>query len=345
MPDTFRPDISERPAPPAGRVSMEVVKPGLATSVQDGGRSGYYHLGIPPSGAMDQMSYRAGNLLLGNPETAASFECALMGPELRFDGATRICVTGAEMAPKIDGQVHPTNTVVEVGAGQTLSFGFAAQGARGYLTVAGGVDVPERLGSRSTYALGGLGGHRGRTLRAGDTLVTGDPAAVAPPAGAELPAELRAPLAKEYELRMVPGLYDYRVQAESMATFLAETWLVASEADRIGYRLKGGTPLDFVPREPPFGAGDDPSNIVDACYPIGSIQVPSGQQPIVLHRDAVSGGGYMMVGTVISADMDLIGQMPPNTKVRFVAVTVDQALTARADRTARLDRIRAAVGG
>jgi biotin-dependent carboxylase-like uncharacterized protein len=327
-------------------VLVEVVKPGLATSVQDGGRSGYYHLGIPPSGAMDQMSYRAGNLLLGNPETAASLECALMGPELKFDRATRICVTGAEMAPKIDGRAHPTNTVLEITAGQTLSFGFAAKGARGYLAVAGGFDVPERLGSRSTYALGGLGGHQGRTLEAGDTLTSGDPAGPgsgAAPVGAVLPESLRASLAKEYELRMVPGLYDYRVQGESMATFLSETWLVASEADRIGYRLKGGTPLDFVPRKPPFGAGDDPSNIVDACYPIGSIQVPSGQQPIVLHRDAVSGGGYMMVGTVISADMDLIGQMPPNTKVRFVAVTVDQALAARADRAARLDRVRAAL--
>lgn len=322
---------------------IDVIKPGLATSVQDGGRSGYYHLGIPPSGAMDQISYRAGNLLLGNDETAASLECALMGPELTFGEPARICVTGAEMAPKLDGEVRPTNTVLDVAAGQTLSFGFAARGARGYLAVAGGFDVPEKLGSRSTYALGGLGGHQGRTLKAGDTLAVGaSPGAGRATVGRELPEDLRVVLGKEYELRMVPGLYDYRVEPASMATFLSETWLVASEADRIGYRLKGGTPLDFVPREPPFGAGDDPSNIVDACYPIGSIQVPSGQQPIVLHRDAVSGGGYMMVGTVISADMDLIGQMQPNAKVRFVAVTMAEALAARADRAARLDRIRAA---
>ncbi|HZM64723.1 MAG TPA: biotin-dependent carboxyltransferase family protein [Nakamurella sp.] len=320
---------------------VDVNKPGLATSVQDAGRSGYYHLGIPPSGAMDQISYRAGNLLLGNDETAASLECALMGPELAFTEQALICVTGAEMDPKIDGESQPINTVVQVATGQTLSIGFAAKGARGYLAVAGGFEVPEKLGSRSTYALGGLGGYHGRTLKAGDSLpigVTSTPASV----GASLPEDLLMPLGKQYELRMVPGLYDYRVQPQSMQTFLSETWLVASEADRIGYRLKGGTPLDFVPREPPFGAGDDPSNIVDACYPIGSIQVPSGQQPIVLHRDAVSGGGYMMIGTVISADMDLIGQMPPNTQVRFVAVTIEQALAARADRAQRLDQIRAA---
>lgn len=322
---------------------IEVIKPGLVTSVQDGGRRGYYHLGIPPSGAMDQVSYRAGNLLLGNPETAAALECALMGPELVFTEPGHVCITGAEMTPKINGQVQPTNTVLAIAAGQTLSFGFASKGARAYIAIAGGIDVPEKLGSRSTYALGSLGGFHGRPLRAGDTLEIGAVTG-AVPLGAQLPEDLRVPLAKEYELRMVPGLYDYRVQPDSMRAFLSETWLVASEADRIGYRLKGGTPLDFVPRTPPFGAGDDPSNIVNACYPIGSIQVPSGTEPIVLHRDAVSGGGYMMVGTVISADMDLIGQMPPNTKVRFVEVSLQQALHARANRTDWLDRIRQVAG-
>jgi biotin-dependent carboxylase-like uncharacterized protein len=321
---------------------IEVKKPGLVTSVQDGGRSGYYHLGIPPSGAMDQLSFRAANLLLGNPETTAALECALMGPELVFTEAARICVTGAEMAVKVDGEPRPTNTVLAIEQDQTVTCGFATKGARAYIAVAGGIDVPEQLGSRSTYALGSLGGFSGRPLQSGDVVHVGEAFGSATP-GAELPPDLRVPLAKEYQLRMVPGLYDYRVQPESMQTFLSETWRVSSEADRIGYRLNGGTPLDFIPRTPPFGAGDDPSNIVDACYPIGSIQVPSGQQPIVLHRDAVSGGGYMMVGTVISADMDLIGQMPPHTKVQFVQVSIDEALQARADRATWLRRIRDAV--
>lgn len=320
---------------------VEVTKPGLVTSVQDGGRSGYYHLGIPPSGAMDQLSFRAANLLVGNPETAAALECALMGPELVFTEAAHICVTGAEMAAKVDGEPRPTNTVLAIEAGQRVSFGFAAKGARAYIAVAGGIDVPEQLGSRSTYALGSLGGFAGRPLQAGDVVPIGD--ARGATVGAELPAGLRVPLAKEYELRMVPGLYDYRVEPGSMQTFLSEAWRVSSESDRIGYRLNGGTALEFIPRTPPFGAGDDPSNIVDACYPIGSIQVPSGQQPIVLHRDAVSGGGYMMVGTVISADLDLIGQMPPHTSVRFVQVSIDEALQARADRSDRLRRIRDAI--
>lgn len=322
---------------------VDVIKPGLLTTVQDHGRRGYYHLGIPPSGAMDQISARAANLMLGNPETAAVLECALMGPELRFTEPTQVCVTGAAMPVRLDGAAQPNNTVLDVAAGQTLSFGFAAAGARTYLAIAGGIDVPEMLGSRATYALGALGGLHGRPLTAGDQLRTGTPRGTAR-AGAELPEPLRMPLPKQAELRMVRGLYDARVLAESMARFLGEEWKVSSESDRIGYRLKGGTPLDFVPREPPFGAGDDPSNIVDACYPIGSIQVPSGQEPIVLHRDAVSGGGYMMVGTVISADMDRIGQLPPNSSVRFVEVSLEQALEARAERARWLDRIRDAAG-
>ena len=111
----------------------------------------------------------------------------------------------------------------------------------------------------------------------------------------------------------------------------------------MGYRFKGGRPLSFVDREQPFGAGSDPSNIVDGCYPYGSVQVPGGTEPIVLHRDAVSGGGYFMIGTVISADMDLIGQLQPHVPVRFVEVDMDQALAARRERAAHLDQIRDAL--
>ena len=142
------------------------------------------------------------------------------------------------------------------------------------------------------------------------------------------------------ELRMVPGLYWHRITEAAGKHFFADTWKVAPEADRIGYRFKGGKPLEFVPRTQPFGAGSDPSNIVDACYPYGSIQVPGGTEPIVLHRDAVSGGGYFMVGTVISADMDLIGQLQPHTPAKFVGVDLEAALKARKERDAHLHKVR-----
>jgi allophanate hydrolase subunit 2 len=142
---------------------------------------------------------------------------------------------------------------------------------------------------------------------------------------------------------VLPGLYWHRITDQAGRNFFEDEWKVAPEADRMGYRFRGGRPLDFVEREQPFGAGSDPSNIVDGCYSYGSIQVPGGTEPIVLHRDAVSGGGYFMLGTVISADMDLIGQLQPHTPSKFVKVDMDTALQARRDRHALLDRVRAAL--
>jgi len=307
---------------------IKVLKPGLATSVQDLGREGYYHLGIPPSGALDQYALSAANQLVGNPAGAAALECTLLGPELEFQQDALVAVSGAHMTPRLDGvEMHP-DTAFSVKAGQVLRFDFPKAGARMYLAVAGGIDVPVVLGSRSTYALGGLGGFNGRRLVAGDELPVGI-ASGKGRAGASLPMALRQAIGGEITLRVVPGLYYERLSEAAAQRFFAEPWTGGSEADRIGYRFKGGSALSFQPREQPFGAGSDPSNIVDSCYPIGSIQVPAGLEPIVLHRDAVSGGGYAMIGTVISADLDLIGQMQPNQKARFVSVTLDQALEAR----------------
>ncbi|MFG0532394.1 biotin-dependent carboxyltransferase family protein [Pseudomonas sp. yb_2] len=291
---------------------IKVLKPGLSTSVQDLGREGYYHLGIPPSGALDQYALSAANHLVGNPAGAAGLECALVGPELEFQQDALVAVCGAQMPALLDGREQRPDTAFAVRAGQVLRFGFPTAGARAYLAVAGGIDVPEVLGSRSTYALGALGGFHGRKLMAGDLLPVGVPSGKTR-AGASLPMALRQALGGEVVLRVVPGLYFHRL----------------TEADRIGYRYKGGSALSFQPREQPFGAGSDPSNIVDSCYPIGSIQVPAGLEPIILHRDAVSGGGYAMIGTVISADLDLIGQMQPNQQARFLPVSLEQALEAR----------------
>jgi biotin-dependent carboxylase-like uncharacterized protein len=227
--------------------------------------------------------------------------------------------------------------------GQKLSFDFLKKGARAYIAVAGGIDVPVVLGSRSTYALGALGGFKGRKLEAGDELAVGAAKAEVKE-GRTVEEKLRGlPMGIPTELRVMPGLYWHRITDGAGKAFFSDTWKVALEADRIGYRFKGGKPLEFVPREPPFGAGSDPSNITDACYPYGSIQVPGGTEPIVLHRDAVSGGGYFMVGTVISADMDVIGQLQPNTSIRFVKVEMDQALAARKARAELLANVLASL--
>ena len=319
-------------------MAIEVIKPGLATTVQDLGRPSYYNIGIPLSGALDQYALRAANLLVGNEEGAAGLEIALMGPELVFREAAIIAITGAEATPKINGEARPRNESFAVRADDRLTFDFMKSGARAYLAIAGGIDVPVVLGSRSTYALGALGGFSGRKLAAGDKLPVGAARAGVRP-GRVLAADLVPSYPKSLELRVLTGLYFYRLTEEAAKSFFEDTWTVAPEADRIGYRYRKGRPLSFRDRKQPFGAGSDPSNIVDAGYPYGSIQVPGGLEPIILHRDAVSGGGYAMIGTVISADMDRIAQMQPNNVARFVEVDMAAALKARAEYKNRVSRL------
>ncbi|WP_044527988.1 biotin-dependent carboxyltransferase family protein [Herbaspirillum sp. B65] len=319
-------------------MTIKVKQPGLATSVQDGGREGYYHLGIPPSGALDQYALRAANLLVGNAATTSALECTLLGPQLQFQRDALVAVTGARMQPRVDGLEQPLDTAFKVRSGQVLSFDYPKSGARSYIAIGGGIDVPVVLESRSTYGLGALGGWQGRKLAKDDEIPLGRPSAQALE-GRALPLSLVPVYARQTTLRVVPGLYIHRLTDDAVERFFADTWTVGSEADRIGYRFKGGQPMQFRPREQPFGAGSDPSNIVDACYPIGSIQIPGGLEPIVLLRDAVSGGGYATIGTVISADLDLIGQLQPNHQAQFERVTLEQALQARRHYQQRLQRL------
>ena len=320
-------------------MTIKVIDSGFATTIQDLGRPGYYHLGIPIGGAMDRLALRAANLLVGNDESEATLETVFTGPTLEFEKDSTVAITGAELPPILDGDVQQTWTAIPVKAGQVLKFDYLKSGARSYIAVQGGITVPKALGSRSTYAIGALGGVNGRAVANGDTLPVGENGAKPHP-DRTIPEELRRLPSSPAKLRVVPGLYWHRITEESGNDFFNYPWKVASEADRMGYRFQGGKPLQFIDREPPFGAGSDPSNITDACYPYGSIQVPGGTEPIVLHRDAVSGGGYFMLGTVVSADMDYIGQLQPHTETVFVKTSLEGALAARRERSETLDSIR-----
>lgn len=323
-------------------MSLKIIQPGLSTSIQDLGRPGYFHLGIPIGGAMDRFGLRCANMLVGNPEGAAGLEVVFMGPKIEFTRDALVAVTGADLPAKVDGESREGWTAFEVKAGQTLSFDFLKAGARAYIAISGGIDTPPALGSRSTYPIGALGGIDGRNIAAGDVIPLGEADMIE--AGQTVPANLRRMPGNPAELRVLPGLYWHRLTEKAQQGFFDDDWAVALEADRMGYRFKGGAPLEFVDREQPFGAGADPSNIVDGCYSYGSIQVPGGLEPIVLHRDAVSGGGYFTLGAIISADMDLIGQLQPHTPVKFVKVDMDQALAARKARKKMLTDVRAHLG-
>ena len=183
---------------------IEVLKPGLATTVQDLGRPGYYHLGIPVSGGMDRFALRAANVLVGNEEGDAVLEVVFLGPELRFATDAVVAVTGAELPPKLDGVPCDTWTAIAVKADQVLSFDFLKAGARAYVAVSGGIDVPLVLGSRSTYALGALGGLDGRALKVGDILPLGAKRNSAP-AGRTVPAEFAAALLRRFSFAYCPG--------------------------------------------------------------------------------------------------------------------------------------------
>jgi biotin-dependent carboxylase-like uncharacterized protein len=319
-------------------MAIRVASPGLFTTVQDAGRPGRYDIVLPPSGAMDLFSYEVANHLVGNESGAAGLEITYFGPRLQFTEDAVIALTGAEMPPKINGEEVATWEALRVRAGDVLSFDYLKSGARSYLAVAGGIDVPAFFGSRSTWPYVGIGGYEGRALQEGDELNIGESRTGAGHVGTAVAPDQIPTFSDESELRVIIGLCSYLLTEESKEEFLGTEWTVSPDADRTGYRYQGGV-LGFVEREPPPGAGSGPGNVVDINYPMGSIQVPGGE-PIVLARDAVTGGGFATIGTVITADLDLLAQTKTNDRTRFRSVTLDEALQARKQRRQRLEEIK-----
>ncbi len=320
---------------------LKVLAAGVQTTVQDAGRFGWYHIGMPPSGAMDQFSFRVGNLLVGNAEGAAALETTFLGPEVELGADTIVAITGAPLELKVNGMPASMWVALALKKGDRITCGAVMAGVRSYVCLAGGIEVPELLGSRSTYMLGRFGGLGGRALAAGDILRVGEPAGSADRmVGRRIDSRLLPSFPATAELRILMGLCGYRLTEDSKADLLASTWEVSTEADRIGYRLHGAQ-FRFIDREPPFGAGSDPSNVVDVGYPVGSIQVPGGKEAILLMRDAVTGGGYATIGTVVQCDLDKVAQAAPRTKIKFRTVEIQDALRLRAAYRARL---RAAAG-
>jgi biotin-dependent carboxylase-like uncharacterized protein len=319
-------------------MSLEIITPGLATTVQDRGRFGYYRFGIPQGGSMDQYAAALANRLVGNTADEAVLECTYMGPQFTTDADAVVAVTGAPVDVLVNGEPVEQNARLELRAGDELSFGVIKGGTKFFIAVAGGIDVPVALGSRSTYPIGRIGGVEGRALAAGDVVPVGAALPESLPRLERIPADLLPSYERQVEVRIMLGLYDHKLTEEGLRNLTEAEWTLTPVADRMGLRFDGpGVAWKDEPQ--PFGAGQDPSNITDAGYPVGSIPVPGGTQPIVLHYDAVSGGGYAQACTVISADMDLFARMSPGTRVRFVPVTMEQALAARAERRARLARV------
>ncbi|MBG6213844.1 MAG: biotin-dependent carboxyltransferase family protein [Cryobacterium sp.] len=319
-------------------MAFNILEPGLSTTVQDQGRIGYYRFGIPQGGSMDQYSATLGNRLVGNTAAEAVLECTYIGPKIVTTADAVIAVTGAPVDVFVNGEIVPEYERITLVAGDELKFGVIKGGTKYFIAVYGGIDVPQVLGSRSTYPIGAIGGVEGRALASADLVPIGVGSDNGLPVLRSIAPEDRPVYSKDVNIRVMLGLYDHNLSASGLDSLLNSEWVLTPVADRMGLRYSGPG-VEWKVRKQPFGAGQDPSNIVDAGYAVGSIQIPGGTQPIILHRDAVSGGGYAMVATVISADMDLVARCAPGTKTHFVAVTMEQALDARRANTSRVARI------
>lgn len=319
---------------------FEVLFGGAQTTVQDLGRFGRYRYAICPSGAQDNFSYRVGNILLKNREDAAALEIAVVGPQLRVQEDTVVVITGADISPKINGKEVDLWKTNSVKAGDVISFGQLRSGSRAYLCVAGGVDVPPVFGSRSTGTLNKLGGYKGRKLEKGDFIKSLKPEfPLHELEGRSLPREYIPSFLAEAKLRIIPGAYEYRLTEESLHEFLSVTWMVAPNSNRVAYYLNGPK-LNFKPEEQPFGAGSNPSNVVDIAYPIGSVQVPGGEHPVMLMNDGVTGGGFAIVGTVVRADLDIAAQLKPGDHLVFKGIGITEALEIRKEKADKISAIK-----
>ncbi len=304
--------------------TFEVLSGGTQTSVQDyPGRIGYWAVGVPPSGPMDSRALRQGNRLLGNSEGSAALEITMSGPVLRFNCNAVVAVTGADIPLSLDGQSQAMNTALLVPAGATLSLGtIAGSGARSYLCVRGGLQVPDYLGSKSTFTLGQFGGHGGRALRAGDVLHLSP--LLDASAGKQLPAEGVLDLPAVRNIRVIYGPHgspEYFTPAY-IDTFFATEWEVHFNSSRTGVRLIGPKP-EWV-RADGGEAGLHPSNIHDNPYAIGAVDF-TGDMPVILGPDGPSLGGFVCPVTVIEADLWQLGQLKAGDKVQFSPVDLKTA--------------------
>jgi antagonist of KipI len=293
-------------------VSVVVLEGGFLTTVQDLGRPGYAALGVSAAGAADPIALRAGNRIVGNPEGCAALEMTLVGATLRFEYSAWIALTGATG--------EPLWAARRVAAGETVACGPCRGGARAYLCVGGGLDVPLVLGSASTHLATGLGGVSGRALRGGDRLVFGTRAIADPLTGGVDPRAIPG-YADEGPLRVVDGPQGPWFTDEARRRFETEAWDVTEACDRMGIRLEGA-PLARTETREPLTEG----------VPLGAIQIASSGRPIVLFVDHQTTGGYPKIACVIAADLPRLGRVRPRDRLRFRRVELSvarQALSRR----------------
>ena len=321
-------------------MALEVLDGGLLTTVQDLGRTGYERYGVPVAGAMDPFALRVANRLVGNPPDAAALEITLAGPRLRAAEKCLIAAAGADLGLRVNGWDLPPWMAVFVRRGWVIEFAGRRSGCRAVLAVAGGVDVPPVMGSRSTYLSGGFGGFEGRKLNRGDLVPIGRVSFHLPErAGRMFPQRLIPGYSDAPQIRVVLGPQDDHFTGEGIETFLAGDYAINPTSDRMGCRLvilspspagreqgEGRSEQHKPTLTPTLSLPGRGSSFISDGIPLGAVQVPPDVQPIVMMADRQTTGGYPTIATVIGADIPLLAQcVPGQSIVHFRAVGVEEA--------------------
>ncbi|WP_104383138.1 biotin-dependent carboxyltransferase family protein [Sphingobacterium sp. HMA12] len=313
-------------------MGIKIVKAGMLTTIQDLGRYGLQRYGMAVSGAMDSYALRLGNNILGNPDNEAAIECTVLGPIIYFEQAQLICLTGADLSPMIDGNPLPMWRPVLVEAGSLLSFGRPHLGCRAYICFQGGLDIPEILGSRSTYSKGGLGGWQGRALHEGDRIpfrhhYTGKDSLF----HWSMDPGLYPDLATEV-VRVLDGPQFACFESNAQKSFFSDVFTISNNSDRMGYRLTS-KPLWLTEQK----------ELLSTAVTFGSIQVPPDGNAIVLMADHPTTGGYPVIAQVATIDLSLLAQKGPNDRISFKRVSLDEAHGLLKKQHAQLKKLKSAI--
>lgn len=312
-------------------MGIRVLKGGMLTTVQDLGRTGYQSQGFSVAGVMDVRSFRIANLLLDNPENEPVLEFTLIGPTLEFTSATIISITGGDFQPTVNGESVPMYTALYMNKGDILKFQSARTGSRGYIAFSSYLEIPVVMGSRCTNLKSKIGGFKGRKLEAGDYLSFRIKRRYLP---FFLSRKLELADEAEFEknetiLRVVMGPQDNLFSRQGIETFLNSEYTVTSDFDRMGCRLEGA-----------YIAPKKGADIISDGIAFGSVQVPSHGKPIVLLADRQTTGGYAKIATVASVDIPKLVQRKTDHKIRFEAITVQEAQRLYMEELKELDMMR-----
>lgn len=306
--------------------TIEILLSGILATIQDKGRFGYGRYGVAPSGALDHLSLRAGNMLVGNPEDEASLEITIMGLKAKAITEVAIAVTGGDLQPFLNDKPLDMWKSHAIRKGHILSFRGVKSGCRSYLAIGGGISLPVIMGSKSTNLSSKFGGLGGRPLKGGDILYSESPQRHLLTEGRKFPQEWVPSYGKEWRLRVIFGPQDDQFTERGKRIFLASSYHVSSDTDRTGIRLAG----PVIERRPEVG-----ESIISEGVICGTIQVPGDGQPIIILVETVT-GGYRKIATVISADLPLLGQLKPGDRVRFEQVSLDEAYRALGEMEERI---------